>query len=97
MARAAIKGLPAEQYADIWRHAVELQKTHLNTTIDIKYFPRPNSQSKPKFMRFYCFLGPLKREFKEECWPLLALDSYCTKGTYPGQLLTAIGANLNNG
>ncbi|XP_071918869.1 uncharacterized protein [Coffea arabica] len=97
MAKAAIKVSASQQYIDVGRYTAELQKTHPDTTIDIKYSPRADPESNPRFMRFYCCLGPLKKGFREECRPLIALDGYHTKGAYPGQLLTAIGANPNNG
>lgn len=96
-ARNNIKGSAGEQYAMLGRYAAELQKTHPNSTVDIKFSPRTDPQSNPKFMRFYCCLGPFKKGFKEGCRPLIALDGCHTKGPYPGQLLTAIAADPNNG
>ncbi|XP_071928031.1 uncharacterized protein [Coffea arabica] len=97
MAKAAIKGSASQQYIDVGRYAAELQKTHPDTTIDIKYSPRADPESNPRFMRFYCCLGPMKKGFREGCRPLIALDGCHTKGAYPGQLLIAIGADPNNG
>ncbi|GKA12272.1 mutator type transposase [Tanacetum coccineum] len=49
------------------------------------------------FKRIYICLGPLKKGFKACGKDLLGLDGAFMKGPYPGQLLTAIGLDANNG
>ncbi|XP_027182135.1 uncharacterized protein LOC113780537 [Coffea eugenioides] len=53
--------------------------------------------SNPRFMRLYCCLGPLKKGFKDSCRAIIGLDGCHLKGTYPGQLLTVLGVDPNNG
>ena len=48
-------------------------------------------------MRLYCCLGPPKRGFHDGCRPIIGLDGCHIKGSYPGQLLAAIGVDPNNG
>ena len=97
IAKANIRGLTVEKYSLIGKYAAKLHKTHPNTAIDIRYSPRPDPQSNLKFMWLYCCLGALKNGIKEGCRPLIALDMCHTRRPYPDQLLTAIGADPNNG
>ncbi|KAL3517203.1 hypothetical protein ACH5RR_024105 [Cinchona calisaya] len=63
---------------------------------EVQYSFFGESGDNPKFMRFYCCLSPLKNGFKFRCRTLICLDGCHTKGTYPGQMLIAIGMDPNN-
>nr|GEY84061.1 hypothetical protein [Tanacetum cinerariifolium] len=49
------------------------------------------------FRRIYVCLGALKMGFKECGRELLGLDDAFMRGQYPGQMLTAMGVDANNG
>ncbi|KAL3537569.1 hypothetical protein ACH5RR_000935 [Cinchona calisaya] len=68
-----------------------------DTTVEVMYTLFREPGCNPRFMRFYCALGPLKKGFKTGCRPILSLDGCHTKGPYPSQRLTAIGVDPNNG
>ena len=74
-----------------------LTKNHSDTTTDIVYSLRSDSNRNPKFMRFDCCLGPLKKGFRKGCRPIIALDECYIKRQYPDQLLITIGAYSSNG
>mgnify|MGYP004722207831 CR=1 FL=1 len=50
-------------------------------------------------MRFYCYLGPLKKGFKDACRPILELDGCHIKGNFLTPLLSIdyIVLDPNNG
>jgi len=50
-----------------------------------------------QFKRLYCCLGPLKDGFKKGCRPFIGVDGCFLKGPFPGQLLSAVGIDANNG
>ncbi|XP_071927647.1 uncharacterized protein [Coffea arabica] len=65
--------------------------------MEVMFTPFREPGCNPRFMRMYCCLGPLKKGFKDGCRPILCLDGCHIKGRYPGQLLTAIAVDPNNG
>ena len=50
-----------------------------------------------KFKRIYVCLGALKEGFKAIGRDFLGLDGAFMKGPYPGQILSAVGIDPNNG
>ena len=97
LALEMIKGSAEQQYKRIWEYCAEIKKTHEGSTMEVMFTPFRGPGGNPKFMRLYCCLGPLKKGFKDDLRPLIALDGCHLKGTYRGQLLTAIAADPNNG
>ena len=59
--------------------------------------PFRDPERQPRFMRFYCCLGPLKKGFLAACRPLIGVDGCHLKGPYRGQLLTTVAVDANNG
>ncbi|GJY20786.1 hypothetical protein Tco_0393352 [Tanacetum coccineum] len=49
------------------------------------------------FRRIHVCLGALKKGFKEGGRELLGLDGAFMRGQYPGQMLTVVGVDANNG
>ncbi|KAH0705546.1 hypothetical protein KY290_010235 [Solanum tuberosum] len=49
-----------------------------------------------KFLGFYVCLGALKEAFKSGCRPLISLDGCWLKGTYGGNLLSAVAIDPND-
>lgn len=58
--------------------------------------PNPDVQTRI-FKRIYICLGALKLGFKSGKRELLGLDGCFLKGPHPGQILTAVGLDSNNG
>ncbi|GJX77259.1 transposase, MuDR [Tanacetum coccineum] len=62
--------------------------------------PRPKileQKLRQRFKRIYVCLGALKDGFRASGRQLLGLDGAFMKGNYPGQLLTAVSVDANNG
>ncbi|GJZ26076.1 mutator type transposase [Tanacetum coccineum] len=85
------------QYAHI-NYVVELQSTNPNTTVKIAV-ERNTDPSLPTrvFQRIYICLGALKLGFRACRRDLLGLDGAFMKGSFPGQVLVAVGLDSNNG
>ncbi|GKB99806.1 mutator type transposase [Tanacetum coccineum] len=77
---------------------MELKEKNPNTTVTIEVEPPedPDSEER-KFKRIYICLGPLKDGFKAGGRDFLGLDGCFLSGPYPGQILTAVGVDPNNG
>ncbi|GJZ53293.1 mutator type transposase [Tanacetum coccineum] len=77
---------------------LELRRENVDTTIKIEVERDSNTDlNKRVFKRIYICLGPLKKGFKVYGRDLLGLDGAFMKGPYPGQLLTVVGLDGNNG
>ncbi|CAL2226461.1 unnamed protein product [Prunus armeniaca] len=79
----------------MWDYEVELRKTNLGTTVQIKCDYNEVLQQ-TVFQRMYIYMGALKKGFKAGCMPLIGLDGCHLKNPYEGQLLSAIGLDVNN-
>ncbi|XP_071727511.1 uncharacterized protein [Rutidosis leptorrhynchoides] len=64
--------------------------------IDLEHLHSATSDSR-QFKRIYVYLGPLREDFRLCMRQILGLDGAFTKGQFPGQLLTAVGVDSNNG
>ncbi|GJX06659.1 hypothetical protein Tco_0194591 [Tanacetum coccineum] len=64
--------------------------------IDVQEEPNPESITRA-FRRVYVCLGALKQGFKAYGKEILGLDGCFMSGPWPGQILTAIGVDANNG
>ena len=75
-----------------------MKEKNPNTTVKIEVEPPedPDSEER-KFKRIYICLGPLKDGFKAGGRDFLGLDGCFLSGPYPGQILTAVGVDPNNG
>ena len=92
-----IKGSAEAQYKKIWEYCNEIKKTHEGSTMEVMFTTFKLPTDNPRFMRLYYCLGALNQCFKNGCRPIIGLDGCHLKGTYPGQLLTALGVDPNNG
>ena len=86
------------QYTVLRDYCGELLKTNPGSTIhiEVESCPDPTSDIR-KFKRIYICLGSLKQGFNAIGRPLLGLDGAFVKGPYPGQVLSAVGVDRNNG
>ena len=92
-AQELIEGSHKEQYNWIWDYCAEIKRAMPNTTIVVH---KDETDGVRKFKRMYCCLGPLKAGVKK-CRPFIGLDGCFLKGPFPGQLLSAVGIDANNG
>ena len=87
-----------KQYKKLFYYKNELLRTHPGSIVQIHYENfRRTPTSSPRFLRIYICLGPLKIGWKRFCRPIIFLDACFLRGSYKGQILTAIGIDQNNG
>lgn len=87
-----------KQYAILRDYILELQATNPETTARVDVYSEPNPSSPTRqFKRIYVCLGALKKGFKAGMRDFLGLDGTFMKGPFPGQVLTAVGVDSNNG
>ncbi|XP_076938294.1 uncharacterized protein LOC143606406 [Bidens hawaiensis] len=86
------------QYAILREYCQEVVRCNPGTTIkiDVESECNPSSPTR-QFKRIYVCLAPLREGFKLCGRELLGLDGCFMKGIYPGQILTAVGVDSNNG
>ncbi|XP_021806105.1 uncharacterized protein LOC110750138 [Prunus avium] len=94
LAKAQIEGNYIQQYARLWDYAEQLKKTNKGSTVKIKC---DMVGGEAIFKRIYVCLVACKKGFLEGCRPVIGVDACHLKGPYPGQILTAVGVNGNNG
>ncbi|KAJ9546723.1 hypothetical protein OSB04_019266 [Centaurea solstitialis] len=93
-----LRGDFAEQYKGLRDYLQEVQRTNLNTTVKLEFEVEPNPESETRrFKRVYVCFGALKQGFKAGLRDFLGLDGAFMKEPFPGQILTAVGIDSNNG
>ncbi|XP_076950166.1 uncharacterized protein LOC143623058 [Bidens hawaiensis] len=93
-----VKGDYKEQYSLLREYATKLVDKNPSSTVKIEVEPPTGPESTTRqFKRIYVFLAALKQGFKALNMDLLGLDGAFMKGTFPGQMLTAVGLDRNNG
>ncbi|CAL8999522.1 unnamed protein product [Prunus brigantina] len=93
-AKVMIQGSYIEQYARLRDYAEELKKANKVSTVVIK---TEQVGGQAIFLRMYvCFAG-CRQGFLDGCRPVIGVDRCHVKGPYPGQILTAVGVDGNNG
>ncbi|KAI3751623.1 hypothetical protein L2E82_22714 [Cichorium intybus] len=93
-----IRGDYERQYSMLRDYGLELQLRNPGTTGKIAVEDEPDLSSTTRvFKRIYICLGALKSGFKASKREILGLDGAFMKGPYPGQLLSAVGMDGNNG
>lgn len=98
IAKDKVVGDHTKQFASLRDYLTELASNNRGTTIklDLKRDCDVNSQTR-QFKRVYICLGPLKQGFRAGGRDLLGLDGCFLSGPFPGQILTAVGVDPNNG
>ncbi|GKB07120.1 mutator type transposase [Tanacetum coccineum] len=71
-------------------------RTRTTVRIDVQQEPNPESLTRT-FRRVYVCLGALKQGFRACGREILGLDGCFMSGPWPGQILTAVGVDANNG
>ncbi|XP_022039778.1 uncharacterized protein LOC110942333 [Helianthus annuus] len=98
MALHRIEGDFKAQYSILREYCEELLRSNPGTTvkIDVERECNPASPTR-QFRRIYICLGALKEGFKVNGRNILGLDGCFMKGPFPGQVLSAVGIDSNNG
>ncbi|XP_076926426.1 uncharacterized protein LOC143589592 [Bidens hawaiensis] len=98
LAREHIIGNFRGQYGLLRDYIEELKRTNPDTTVklELEECSDPTSETR-QFKRIYICLGSLKKGFKAIGRDLLGLDGAFLKSAWPGQLLTAVALDPNNG
>ncbi|GKF04968.1 hypothetical protein Tco_0035636, partial [Tanacetum coccineum] len=87
-----------EQYSLLREYAQELINQNPGTTVRLDVQQEPNPESLTRiFKRVYVCLGALKQGFRACGREILGLDGCFMSSPWPGQILTAIGVDANNG
>ncbi|XP_039132300.1 uncharacterized protein LOC120269075 [Dioscorea cayenensis subsp. rotundata] len=84
-----VNGDASKQYTKLCRYATELKQSNLGSTVNLW-------RDKQHFKGFYVRMKPLKDAFGSGCRPFIGLDGCFLKGLYDGQLLSAVGIDLNS-
>ncbi|CAL2240111.1 unnamed protein product [Prunus armeniaca] len=93
-AKVMIEGSYIEQYARLRDYAEEMKKANKGSTVVIK---TEQVGGQAIFLRMYvCFAG-CRQGFLDGCRPVIGVDGCHVKGPYPGQILTVVGVDSNNG
>ncbi|GJX50265.1 mutator type transposase [Tanacetum coccineum] len=97
-AAVSLRGDVKIQYALLRDYVMELKRCNPDTTIKIDVYGEEDPESPTRlFRRIYVCLGALKKGFRKSGRELLGLDGAFIRGQYPGQMLTAVGVDANNG
>ncbi|KAL6586488.1 hypothetical protein OROMI_001476 [Orobanche minor] len=93
-----VRGDYATQYKLLRDYALEVQARNPDTTvkIDVETEPNPHVETRT-FRRIYFCIGALKKGFAAGRRDFLGLDGAFMKGPYPGQILSAVALDGNNG
>ncbi|KAJ0946197.1 putative transcription factor interactor and regulator CCHC(Zn) family [Helianthus annuus] len=98
IAKKHVEGDYAEQYTILRDYAHELIQQNPGTTVKIEVDGNPDpGDNTRQFRRIYVCLAALKQGFKAIGRDFLGLDGAFMKGPFPGQLLSAVGVDCNNG
>ncbi|XP_028944722.2 uncharacterized protein [Malus domestica] len=94
IAKKVTEGSIDEQYAKLWDYLEELKVRNPGSTITVKTdFQGEN----PVFKRLYICFAALKKGFQEGCRSIVGFDGCHIKGPHPGQILSTVGVDANNG
>nr|GEU56534.1 hypothetical protein [Tanacetum cinerariifolium] len=97
-AQVHLRGDVKVQYALLRDYVCELKRCNPDTTVKIDVYGEEDPETPTRmFKRIYVCLGALKRGFRERGRELLGLDGAFMRGQYPGQKLTEVGVDANNG
>ncbi|KAL3630451.1 hypothetical protein CASFOL_023435 [Castilleja foliolosa] len=95
-AKKAIEGDFIEQYSLLWDYCNILKIRNPGSYVKMKV-ERLSEDDKPTFQRLFISYGAWIEGFKSGCRKLIGLDGCFLKGSFGGQLLSAVGRDANNG
>jgi hypothetical protein len=95
IAKEMIQSKEKLQYNKLWDYCETVRQTNRGSCVMMKV-ERPLPDHPACFHRLYLSLAAMKRGFRAGCRPIIGLDACFLKGTYKGQLLSAISRDDNN-
>ncbi|CAL2257716.1 unnamed protein product [Prunus armeniaca] len=94
LAKERIQGSIEEQYSKLWDYCKEHKRQNPGSIVLVKTSLRGDD---PIFERFYICFDQLRKGFIEGCRTMVGFDGAFIKGQHPGQLLSIVGIDANNG
>ncbi|KAK8663586.1 hypothetical protein V6N13_083398 [Hibiscus sabdariffa] len=83
------------EFHRLWDYVNTLRAANVKGTFDL-VVERPNATDIPKFRRIYVCFSALREGFKMYCRPVVGLDGCFLKGSFKGDILSAVGRDCNN-
>ncbi|XP_076888175.1 uncharacterized protein LOC143538507 [Bidens hawaiensis] len=97
-AKRKVEGDYKQQYSFLRDYTAELVDKNPGSTVKIEVeVPSAHEATTRQFKRIYVCLAALKQGFKALDMNLIGLDGAFMKGIFPGQMLTTVGLDSNNG
>ncbi|KAK8693844.1 hypothetical protein V6N13_071412 [Hibiscus sabdariffa] len=90
-----IRGSVVHEFHRLWDYVNTLRAADVRGTFDL-VVERPNATDIPKFRRIYVCFSALREGFKMYCRPVVGLDGCFLKGSFKGEILSAVGRDCNN-
>ncbi|CAH9104731.1 unnamed protein product [Cuscuta europaea] len=94
-AKKQIQGSDVENFNQIWRYCLEINKTNPGTTCCVKLSDLTDADGQNRFLRIYICWEACKMGFRH-CRAIVGVDGTHLKSHIGGQLLTAIGYDAND-
>ncbi|KAK9029558.1 hypothetical protein V6N11_026671 [Hibiscus sabdariffa] len=95
LALEKIRGSVVHEFHRLWDYVNTLRAADVRGTFDL-VVERPNVTDIPKFRRIYVCFSALREGFKMYCRPVVGLDGCFLKGSFKGEILSAVGRDCNN-
>jgi hypothetical protein len=95
IAKEMIQGKEKLQYNRLWDYCETVRQINQGSCVMMKV-ERPLLDHPTCFHRLYFSLAAMKRGFRAGCRPIIGIDACFLKGTYKGQLFSAVSRDGNN-
>jgi len=92
-AKAKVMDSQSGEYSKLFDYALELKRSNPGTSVHIALDPEEEDHV---FQRIYICFDACRRGFLDGCWRVLGLDGCFLKGPMKGELLSAVGRDVNN-
>lgn len=97
MALKVIYGTHEQQYEKLLDYSQKIKRVMPESIVTLELEAHKPGQDRGRFNRMYIYMGLIQRGFMVCCRPLVGFDGCHLKGPFGGQLLTAVGVDLNDG
>ncbi|KAK9033106.1 hypothetical protein V6N11_018144 [Hibiscus sabdariffa] len=90
-----IRGSVVHEFNRLFDYMYVLRSADPNGNFELMV-ERPTVDEKPKFRRLYVCFSALKEAFKKYCRQVISLDGCFLKGSFQGEILSAVGRDSND-
>ncbi|KAL4272493.1 hypothetical protein GQ457_13G012320 [Hibiscus cannabinus] len=90
-----IRGSVVHEFNMLFDYMYVLRSADPNGNFELMV-ERPTVDEKPKFRRLYVCFSALKEAFKKYCRQVISLDGCFLKGSFQGEILSAVGRDNND-